>query len=138
LHIAGVERSDRGKGLTFNKSDRLLNSGDFSTVFDNAPIKASHPNFLILAKPNLLGRPRLGLIIAKKNIRLSVNRNQLKRLIRQSFRLKQHNIPAIDAIVLARRGGDQIANSELLNILEKLWKRVAKRAENPEKLQVKK
>jgi len=127
-----VERSDRGKGLTFNKSDRLLNSGDFSTVFDNAPIKASHPNFLILAKPNLLGRPRLGFFF------LSVNRNQLKRLIRQSFRLKQHNIPAIDAIVLARRGGDQIANSELLNILEKLWKRVAKRAENPEKLQVKK
>ncbi|WP_246434582.1 ribonuclease P protein component [Teredinibacter haidensis] len=122
-----MDDSDRLKDLSFRKTDRLLNSGDFTAVFDNAQFKAPHSNFLILAKANNLGYPRLGLIIAKKNIRLAVNRNRVKRLIRETFRLKQHNLPAIDAIVLARRGGDQIANQELLEILENLWKRLAKR-----------
>ncbi|WP_045856397.1 ribonuclease P protein component [Teredinibacter purpureus] len=121
------------KELSFTKTDRLLNSGAFSAVFDNALFKASHQHFLILAKTNTVGHPRLGLVIAKKNIRHAVQRNRVKRLIRETFRLKQHNLPPIDAIVLARRGGDQIANNELRETLEKLWKRVAKRAQNPEK-----
>lgn len=127
--------SDRTKGLSFRKTDRLLTSRDFSAVFDKADFKASHPHFLILAQSNLLDHPRLGLVIAKKNIRMAVDRNRLKRLIRESFRLKQLHLPAIDAIVLARRGGDQITNQELLKTLDKLWTRVAKKAmqanENP-------
>ncbi|WP_245792340.1 ribonuclease P protein component [Teredinibacter waterburyi] len=128
MQVAGVLRNGDEKGLTFLKSDRLLNSSDFTAVFDDAPLKASHPQFLILAKPNTLGRPRLGLIIAKKNVRKAVYRNRLKRLIRESFRCKQHNLPAIDAIVLARRGTEDIVNQELTKILNGLWIRVAKRA----------
>ena len=120
--------SDRSKALGFSKSDRLLNASDFTAVFNDAQIKASHPQFLILAKNTGHSSARLGLVIAKKNIRNAVDRNRLKRLIRESFRLKQHHLPAIDAIVLARRGGDQIANHELFEILENLWKRAAKRA----------
>lgn len=120
------------KGYAFGKQDRLLNSSQFSVVFDGPNFKASHPQFLVLATENTQQRPRLGLVIAKKNIRLAVQRNRIKRLIRESFRLKQHHLPAIDAIVLARRGGDQLSNQELLEILDILWKRVAKRAKKPE------
>ena len=114
--------------LSLSKSQKLLNSSDFSRVFDNAEIKVSHQNFLILAKPNSYGYPRLGLIVAKKNIRLAVQRNRFKRLVRESFRAKQHNLPAIDAIVLARRGIEEISNSQLFSIQADLWKRVAKKA----------
>lgn len=114
--------------FSFYKSNRLLTSSDFSYVFDNAPFKASHPNFLILAKPSQTSTPRLGLIIAKKNVRLAVKRNRLKRLIRESFRHKQHHLPAIDAIVLARRGTENLNNIEITKILNELWTRVAKRA----------
>lgn len=72
--------------------------------------------------------PRLGLVIAKKNVRLAVKRNRLKRLIRESFRHKQHHLPAIDAIVLARRGTENLNNIEITKILNDLWQRVAKRA----------
>lgn len=117
-----------GEQFCFDKSRRLLNSSDFSVVFDNPPYKASHAQVLLLAKASNTPKCRLGLVIAKKNIKHAVDRNRLKRLIRESFRLKQHNLPAIDAIVLARRGADKLSNAELFSILDKLWARVAKKA----------
>ena len=126
--ITGESKIELNARFTLRKAYRLLNSSDYSNVFDNTSIKSSHPQFLILAKPNCHGHPRLGLIIAKKNVRLSVKRNRLKRLIRETFRTKQHNLPPIDAIVLARRGTENLNNIELTEILYKLWTRVAKKA----------
>ena len=114
--------------FSLRKADKLLNSSDFSHVFDDASIKVSHPQFLILARANSVGHPRLGLVVAKKNLRLAVTRNRFKRVVRESFRLKQHNLPAFDAIVLARRGFEDLSNPECLSILNGLWKRVAKKA----------
>lgn len=119
---------DTESDFSFPKSSRLLTSSEFSRVFDNAGIKVPHPDFIILARINQLGYPRMGLVIAKKNVRLAVNRNKIKRLIRESFRLKQHNLPAIDAIVLARRNSDKKDNKALLDTLDLLWKRVVQRA----------
>lgn len=117
--------------LDFNKSLRLLNSSDFKPVFDSPTAKASQQHFLILARTNELGRPRLGLVIAKKNIRNAVDRNRMKRLIRESFRLQQHQLPPIDAIVLARRGMDQLDNATLSKQLNKQWQRLIRKAANP-------
>ena len=114
--------------FAFGKNRRLLNSSDFTAVFNDAPFRASHPNFLILARPSATGEPRLGLIVAKKHVRHAVGRNQIKRISRESFRLQQHKLAAIDAIVLARRGADTLSRSELRQILDGLWKRVAKKA----------
>lgn len=116
-------------GNSFPKRVRLLNGSDFSPVFDSPPFKASDRFFLILAKPSHLDHPRLGLVVAKKNVRHAVDRNRFKRHVRESFRLKQHQLPPIDAIVLARRGVDALPNSQLIKTLEKLWTRVAKQVE---------
>ncbi|MFL0803430.1 MAG: ribonuclease P protein component [Agarilytica sp.] len=116
------------KTLDFPKSHRLLNSSDFTPVFDAPSFKIHHSNFLILTKYNDLGHPRLGIIVAKKNIRRAVQRNQAKRAIRESFRHKQHNLPAIDAIVLARRGSEQLAKEQVREILDSLWNRAAKKS----------
>lgn len=116
-------------GFAFGKDLRLLKSKDFAAVFEGTPIRASQSTFLILAKPNHSHNPRLGLVISKKNVCLAVNRNRLKRLIRESFRLRQHNLPAIDAIVLARRGADKLSNFDVDDALNSLWKRIAKRTE---------
>ncbi len=114
--------------FAFGKNRRLLNSSDFSAVFNDAPFRASHPSFLILARPSNTGEPRLGLIVAKKHVRHAVGRNQIKRISRETFRLQQQKLPAIDAIVLARRGADSLSKSDLQQILNGLWKRVAKKA----------
>lgn len=116
------------KALDFPKNLRLLSSSDFTPVFDSPSFKIHHPNFLILAKINDLGVPRLGIIVAKKNIRLAVQRNRCKRVIRESFRNKQHHLPPIDAIVLARRGSDQLAKNEVREILDSLWDRAVRKS----------
>lgn len=43
--------------------------------------------------------PRLGMVIGKKHCPLAVNRNRLKRIIRETFRLNQHRLSAIDLVV---------------------------------------
>lgn len=45
----------------------------------------------IYAKPNNIDYPRLGLIVAKKVARRAVDRNRIKRLLREYFRVNQHN-----------------------------------------------
>lgn len=111
----------------FSKPQRLLNQAQFQYVFDQAPIRVSHPALLILAKPNNSKHARLGLVIAKKQIKLAVRRNRIKRLIRESFRLRLKKLPPIDVIVLARSSADTLDNSEVTKILNGLWKRVSKK-----------
>ncbi len=110
---------------SFPKTLRLLNSHDFKTVFDNAEIKVSNGEFLILACRSSHQFPRLGLVIAKKNIRLSVQRNRIKRIIREGFRKHQNTLGNIDLVVLTRHGIDRLENSELNTNLNKLWRKLA-------------
>lgn len=114
--------------FAFRKSSRLLAGPDFQRVFQRAKYKISDRYLLILATPNGLQRPRLGLVIGKKNVRLAVQRNRVKRHIRESFRLNQHKLPDIDAIVLARSQLDQLSDSALDALLEKQWKRLCQQA----------
>ena len=44
------------------------------------------------------GQARLGMIIAKRFARRAVTRNTIKRVIRESFRLRRHQLPATDLV----------------------------------------
>lgn len=112
----------------FPKSLRLLGSSDFQAVFDKSPFRASHQHLLILARPNSLDAPRLGLVIAKKYIRLAVERNRVKRLIRESFRHQQQYLTGLDVIVLARKGMGDLSNATLTEQLNHQWQRVIRKA----------
>ncbi|BFM18699.1 ribonuclease P protein component [Maricurvus nonylphenolicus] len=120
------------RAFTFSKTLRLLNASDYQSVFDDAPFRASHKNILILARPGKSpgpnNSPRLGLVIAKKNIRLAVQRNRIKRIARETFRLQQDKLAGIDAIVLARRELDQLDNAALHKLFNQQWQRIIKKA----------
>jgi ribonuclease P protein component len=113
----------------FEKSLRLLNASEYQAVFDESRLKVSTAEILFLARKNNLTQPRLGLVIAKKNVRLSVQRNRVKRIIRESFRLQQHQLPGIDVIVLARKGLGELDNKQLHETCNQLWQQLEKRAE---------
>ncbi|MDR9426227.1 MAG: ribonuclease P protein component, partial [Marinobacter sp.] len=98
------------KTLGFPKSHRLLKPSDYSKVFDDVALKVPHRNFLILATPNDRGHARIGLIFSKKNLRLAVQRNRIKRQVRETFRLQQ-DLPSLDIIVLGRQGLSQLDNT---------------------------
>lgn len=118
-------------GFRFTKNQRLLHQTLFAAIFADAPIRASHPNFVVLARPNELGHARLGLVVPKKHVRKAHQRNCIKRIARESFRKDQHKLPAIDAIVLARRGAEIVPKQQLTSIFTGLWKRISKRAHAP-------
>lgn len=109
----------------FRRSSRLLTAGSYQAVFDCAEKKVSDSSFLILARSNHLSSARLGLVVAKKNIKLAVQRNRIKRMVRETFR-SQDELPCLDSIVLVRRGADKLNNPELQRRLNKLWHRLQK------------
>jgi len=116
---------------SFGKAKRLLNAQDYSEVFDGADTKAFHKNLLLLARKNNGPGHRLGLVIAKKNVRLAVQRNRIKRVAREFVRRGPEGAP-MDVVLLARRGMDQLDNAELALLLRKQWKKLAKHASEPE------
>lgn len=106
----------------------MLNAGDYRTVFNGATLKVSDRNLLILATPNQLSHPRVGLVIAKKNVRLAVQRNRVKRIIRESFRLQHSGLPNLDIVVLARKGMGDLDNPALQRLIQNSWQRLSKYA----------
>lgn len=85
---------------------------------------------MALATPNELGHPRLGLIVSKKNVRRAVDRNRFKRLVRESVRLQQDRLPAVDIVVLARRGVQELDNDTLHRQIHGMWRRLEREARN--------
>ena len=103
---------------------RLRRPAEFKAVFDGAVFKIGQPQFLLLANPNGLQHPRLGLVIAKKKVRLSVDRNRIKRITRDSFRRQQHDLPAVDLLMIARQDLATLDNETLHQALLDAWKRL--------------
>lgn len=115
------------EAFTFSKYLRLLNARDYSGVFNDAQYKVSHQRLLILSRNNQTPTPRLGLVIAKKNIRLAVQRNRIKRILRESYRLHQQQMPGLDIVIMARRGLDDLDNKQLHLLINQQWKRLIKK-----------
>ena len=113
-----------GQSSGFGKEKRLLNAKDYSRVFDNPDARASHQNVLLLAKINDRTGHRLGLVIAKKNVRLAVHRNRIKRVAREFLRPRPAGESAVDIVLLARRGIGDLDNAELSSILQQQWKKL--------------
>jgi len=112
--------------MGFGRSKRLLTKAAYKAVFDDSPYRVSHRNLLMLARPNGLKEARLGLIVAKKNVRLAVKRNHIKRVVRDSFRLNQQTVETLDIIFLARRGLDKLEPAVQQKLLLESWRKLSR------------
>ncbi|MFF7707274.1 ribonuclease P protein component [Pseudomonas sp. NPDC007930] len=110
----------------FSREKRLLLPRQFKAVFDSPTGKVPGKNLLILARDNQLEHPRLGFVIGKKSVKLSVERNRLKRVIRESFRHHQQQLAGWDIVIVARKGLGDTDNPELQQHFSKLWKRLSR------------
>ena len=114
----------------FGREKRLLTPRQFKAVFDSPSGKVPGRNVLLLARENDLQHPRLGLVIGKKSVKLSVERNRIKRQIRETFRHHQLELAGWDIVIIARKGLADLDNPELAKQFAKLWKRLSR---NPTK-----
>ncbi|MDQ7089905.1 MAG: ribonuclease P protein component [Methylococcales bacterium] len=115
--------------FNFPPASRLKTPAEFKHVF-TCPVKSTDRYFTLLAIKNPLEHSRLGLAIAKKNIKRAVDRNKIKRVARESFRLQPHQRIAIDIVVLARRDAANATSTQLATSLERHWQKLVKKCDN--------
>jgi ribonuclease P protein component len=118
------------QGNRFRKTDRLLEAAAYKNVFAN-PFRAIDRYFTVLARLNDKNEARLGLAISKKQARRAVDRNRLKRIARESFRIHRKELPALDFVVMARQEAIRVNNRMLFLSLSSHWKMLNKKFSSP-------
>jgi ribonuclease P protein component len=109
--------------LTLPARLRLRHKGDFDAAYARGRLM-SDGFFSVTVKVNDAGNPRLGLAVAVKVAGNSVARNRLRRIIRESFRLHQRELPAVDLVVSARPPSRTASAETLRASLAVLWQKV--------------
>lgn len=110
---------------SFLRSQRLLKPLDFQEVF-KAHIKIADKYFIFFIKINGLANARMGLVITKRRFKRAVDRNQIRRRLRESFRLQARELKNIDVVILAQGGIKTALKADLSASLRELWSRIAK------------
>ena len=91
--------------LGYPRRVRIIKTDDFSSVFNFRKRISGH--FLVIHyQKNQLGWARLGLVTAKKITSLSVDRNYMKRVLRELFRRQQRRLKSLDLIIRVQKTFD--------------------------------
>ncbi|WP_124946847.1 ribonuclease P protein component [Sulfurirhabdus autotrophica] len=98
---------------------RLHKTDEFSSVF-NFRCSVGNHFFQVFARPNQLAYPRLGLIVSRKISKRAVDRNYIKRTIREFFRLNQQQFGSLDVVVRTKKLFDRSSHTEIHQELLKL------------------
>ncbi len=111
----------------FPKTCRLLDSQAYEQVFKKPDVRVSNKYFLILGRWTGFEQARMGVIVAKKNIGRANQRNRIKRLVREVFRVRKNSLAPIDLVVMTRKGLQDLENSECLTYIHDLIKEIEKK-----------
>ena len=88
--------------LRFTKQAKLIKTDEFSSVF-NFRKRISAKFLVVHYQPNTTAYPRLGLVVGKKIAKLSVDRNYMRRVLREFFRIQQHEINHVNLVIRVQK-----------------------------------
>jgi ribonuclease P protein component len=112
--------------LTFTAQQRLRHKSQFDAVHAHG-VRVADAYFAVMARANEVGQPRLGLAVSVKTAGSSVERNRIRRVVREAFRLRQRELPSADIVVNARGRARGASAAQLRESLDQLWTQVAAR-----------
>ena len=109
--------------LMFQPGQRMRRPAEFQAAYRIGQ-KFGNELFSAVVRPNNLAQARLGLSIAARTVGNAVARNRVRRLVRESFRLRQHELPVADILIGARGSARTAAAVELRAGLERLCNKI--------------
>ena len=116
--------------MKFSRQSRLLKPAQFKLVFQQ-PIRSFDDYFRVMARVNDARQHRLGMAVSKKACDRAVDRNRIKRLVRENFRsLMAGSIvdDALDIVVLPTAKAANQNNKILYESLSNHWQRLTRKA----------
>lgn len=115
-----IEQDTKIHLFGFGREKRLTQADEFTKVFKEARRK-SDGLLTLLYRENSLSHPRLGLAIAKKSLPRAHDRNRIKRLIREQFRLHQNELANVDMVLMCRPAIKTADNPTVIKALNRLF-----------------
>ena len=116
----------RPPAFCLSKEQRLKTPADFKKVYQSKQWGGSkHFTFNVLA--NEEGHAStLGVTVSKKVSKRAVDRNHLKRIMREFYRLRQHQLDGASVVLTAKPSSRHASVADLTDSLEVLWAKVLK------------
>jgi len=113
------------RSYRFRPAEHLRRPSDFRRVYERRR-SASNEWLIVYACENDLPHLRLGMSVSRK-VGQATQRNRLRRLYREAFRLTRHEMPTGLDLVLIPRASDLPNLEELKNGLPRLVQQIARR-----------
>lgn len=80
----------------------MTSAREFEQVLRSSRHRIGRGPLRIFALANGLPGARLGLVIGRRAVRKAQERNAMKRVVREAFRLRRASLPAVDIVVQLR------------------------------------
>jgi ribonuclease P protein component len=103
------------QAYTFTRDQRLRKKADFDAVFARRQRSFQGP-LGVYVSANGLDHSRMGISMSRR-VGIAARRNRIKRLLRESFRLLQHQLPSGFDIVLVPKPHEPLALQQYQELL---------------------
>ncbi|WP_343190328.1 ribonuclease P protein component [Buchnera aphidicola (Mollitrichosiphum nigrofasciatum)] len=105
--------------FSLQKKKKIINLVEFDYVFQQPKI-VKNLYFTLFSRKNFLNYSRLGILVNKKNIKYAYCRNYIKRIIKEKFRIYQHQLLFLDFIIVVKKI-IVFKKKKFIKNLEELW-----------------
>ncbi|HTO56936.1 MAG TPA: ribonuclease P protein component [Pseudomonadales bacterium] len=119
--VANAFRCDAITSEEFPRRYRLNEKHEYDRVLKSrAAVHLRCGCFRVFAMQASESGARLGIIVGKRQLKRAVDRNRVKRAVRESFRVSRDSLPALDVVVqLTSAPGEDFARD-----VASIWSRV--------------
>lgn len=110
----------------FTKAQRLLTPMAYRLVFDGTERKLHQAHLMAFIRSNEESQARIGMAITKKKVPTAVERNRIKRHIREQFRHCAAQLKSYDIVFIVKKPINDLDNKELINEINAIFKKIKK------------
>lgn len=110
--------------FSFKKEDRILKRSEFQELTRSGR-KIENECLIAFIQPGRYDRPRLGITVTRK-VGKAAQRNRVKRLIREYFRLnRQHFNQNWDINIIAKKKAVDLSSAKVSSFLQNLFEKIS-------------